>query len=450
MSFDFGGFETADFDLELEDFEVKRKKKFDRIWQWSKGGSVTFHVLNKNIAYFGSMDSYLYAVDVHTGKTVWRFRTGGGVFGTPSYVINGMIAVGSFDGFLYLIDTHTGKEVWRFKTGGPISVGPTLTENSVYVSSKDGYIYSVGLDGILKWRFKTGDEIACGITNYRNRILFGGFDGYFYCINRDSGKETWRFKTGAEIVHDRPCPVHENIVYFGSFDNYLYAVNVETGKEIWRFKAGKYGVDGPPSIYGDMLFFPSREGIVFAVSLEGKEIWKFRAGGLIISIIIHEDKIYFTSEDGNMYVLSLEGKELWRFRFGEGGSYDFPSIYKNMILVGSMDCHFYAIDLNTGREIWRVATSSQARSTAPPPHEEFSIELKKETHIEDTMSEEKYKKKKEETVSLSDYKIESEYSTTSEYKQKSDYDVNWVIFEEIRIPEHDFVNDNFLTFARKT
>ncbi|UCC92117.1 MAG: hypothetical protein JSV39_02560, partial [Candidatus Aenigmatarchaeota archaeon] len=45
------------------------------------------------------------------------------------------------------------------------------------------------------------------------------------------------------------------------------------------------------------------------------------------------------------------------------------------------------------------------------------------------ISEEKYKKKGGETVSLSDYHVESEYSSDSEYKQKSDYDVNFVIFE---------------------
>ncbi len=431
MDIGFEGFETSDFDVEVEELEVRRTKKFDRIWKWSKGGSVTFHVLDKNIAYFGSMDNYLYAVDVDTGKTMWRFRTGGGVFGTPSSVVNGMIAVGSFDAFLYLIDTRTGKELWRYKTGGPISVGPTLKEDGVYVGSKDGYVYSIGLDGILKWRFKTGDEVACGVTDYRNRILFGGFDGYFYCVDKDSGNELWRFKVGGEIIHDRPCPVHENIVYFGSFDNYLYALDVETGKEVWRFKAGKYGVDGPPSIYGDTLFFPSREGIVFAVSLEGKERWRFRAGGLIISVIIHEEKIYFTSEDGNLYVLSIEGKELWRFRFGEGGSYDFPSIYKNMILVGSMDCHFYAIDMNTQKEIWRVGTSSQTPSKAPPPHEEFSMELKKEARVEDEISESKYKSKKQKTVSLTDYHIESEYSATSDYKADTDYGTQWVAFEGV-------------------
>ncbi len=413
---------------------MKRSKKFDRIWKWSYGGSITFHVLDKNIAYFSSLDSYLYAVDVSIGKIVWQFKTDGGIMGTPSSVVNGMIAIGNFTGSLYLIDTKTGKEMWKFKTGDSISVGPTLTEDHVYVGSKDGYLYSLNLDGTLDWRFKTNDEVACGAIIHKDKILFGGFDGYFYCLSRE-GKEIWRFKTGAEVIHDRPCIVHNNIVYFGSLDNYLYALNTETGKELWRFKAGKFGMTGPPCLYNEMLFIPLREGMVIALNLEGKEIWKFKVNGLVISVTVNRDNIYFTSEDGNMYVLSTDGKELWRFRFGEGGSYDFPSIYENIILVGSMDCHFYAIDINTKKELWRTGTSSQLRSTAPPPHEEFTLEIKKETKVQDGISRENYKSKNEASVSLSDYKIETEYSTTSDYKTKSDYDVSMVIFEESRLTE---------------
>ncbi len=61
----------------------------------------------------------------------------------------------------------------------------------------------------------------------------------------------------------------------------------------------------------------------------------------------------------------------------------------------------------------------------------FKVEIKKETHIEEAVKESKYKKKKEETVSLSDYHVESEYSSETEYKTKSDYDVQWVLFEGI-------------------
>ena len=70
------------------------------------------------------------------------------------------------------------------------------------------------------------------------------------------------------------------------------------------------------------------------------------------------------------------------------------------------------------------------QSYLPPVHAVFSAEIKKETHTEDAISEDRYKsKKKGEAVSLSDYHVASEYSSTSEYKQKSEYDTSFVMFE---------------------
>ncbi len=70
------------------------------------------------------------------------------------------------------------------------------------------------------------------------------------------------------------------------------------------------------------------------------------------------------------------------------------------------------------------------------------MEVKKETHTEDAVSEEKYKsKKEEETVSLSDYHITSEYSSGSEYKQKSDYDTSFVMFEGVMECEELWTSD---------
>lgn len=431
MDIGFEGFESSDFETELEDVELKRIKKFDRIWKFSEGGSICYHVLHDNVVYFGAMDGYVYAVNFETGDVIWKFKTGSRNFGSVSNVSEGIICIPCFDKNIYALDAKTGKEIWRFKTGGEIFGSPFMANGKVFVGSKDGYVYAIDLKGKLTWNFKTGDEVACSPTVYKNKVFVGSFDGYMYCLDCESGKEIWRFKSGEEVQFDRPCFLHNNILYFPSFDSYIYAVDIETGKELWRFKTGKFGTSSSPILMNGRLYVGSRDGFVYAITMEGKEIWRFRTGGIVIGMSAHNGRIYLTSEDGNLYVLTEDGKEDWRFKFGEGGSFDFPSFKDGKIIVASMDCHLYVIDENTHKEIWRVQTSSRRPSTAPPPHEEFSMELKKETHIEETIEESKYKKKKEETLSLSDYQIESEYSSESEYKQKSDYNVDLVMFEDV-------------------
>jgi hypothetical protein len=102
----------------------------------------------------------------------------------------------------------------------------------------------------------------------------------------------------------------------------------------------------------------------------------------------------------------------------------------NVIYFGSWDCHLYALNADAGGEVWRFTTNTSRQSYDPPPHPNFRIEIKKETHIEDAINEDKYKsKRKGETVSLSDYRVESEYSSDVDYKQKSEYETNFVILE---------------------
>lgn len=416
MDFEFS---FDDFATELQDFEIKRTKKFDRIWRWSSGGSIDYHVLHEGVAYFGAMDSYVYAFNVETGKELWRFKTKDRIFGSLSNVYKDMICVPSFDAHVYCLDTRTGKEIWRFKTGDMIFGSPRMYKDRAFFGSKDGFFYCLDLKGNLLWNFKTGDTIASAPTFQENMVIFGSFDGYVYCLYIDSGVEKWRFKTGGEVSVDLPSPVHNGVLYITSFDNYLYAIDVEKGFEIWRFRTGKFGNCSYPAIMNNKLFVGSRDGFVYCLAMDGKELWRFKAGGIVIGLSTHNGKIYFTSEDGHMYVLEESGKEVMRFKFGRGGSFDYPSFHKGKIIVGSIDCHLYVIDENTGKEVWRFATSSTKIAKGPPPHEEFEVQMKIQKSDEEAEEEEGYVNVP--TDNFLDRSIKSEYSVKSEYKQESEY-----------------------------
>ena len=163
--------------------------------------------------------------------------------------------------------------------------------------------------------------------------------------------------------------------------------------------------------------------------MKRKEIWRFRTSEIIALPVFHKGRIYVGSGDSNFYCLDFNGKEVWRFKAGADVFWQ-PVIWKDRVYFTSWDCHLYCVDLE-GKEIWRFATSSLAQAEWPPAFEGWEAEVKKETQIEDAITEEKYKSKKSETVSLSDYHVTSEYASTSEYKQKSDYDVNFVMFEGV-------------------
>jgi outer membrane protein assembly factor BamB len=276
-------------------------------------------------------------------------------------------------------------------------------------------------------------------------IFNGSFDKNFYCLNKKTGEEIWRFKTGGEIHNDRPFLAREGKIYFTSFDSYLYCVDIETGKEIWRFRTGKYGNAGSPFYHDDVIYHGSRDGIFYAIDDKtGKELWRFRTerDEAIDSIpLMYKNRIYFGAGDSNFYCLTMEGKEIWRFR-ASYNIYTSPVVLNNIIYFNSMDCHMYALDADTGEEVWRFATSTLTISPLPPPYESFKLEVSKSGLSEEVKTKDKYKEKKEKSVSLSDYHVTSEYVMDSEYKQKSDYDTNFVIFEGVLECEELWTSDS--------
>ncbi len=443
MDFGFEGFESSDFEAELEDLQVKKLKKFDRMWSVKSGGSVwSIPLIKDGIVYFGAYDNKIYAVDSETGKEIWRVDTGGPIVANSPIIHKDRLFMGSNDGYLYCIGMN-GKIVWKYKTGGGIACStPNFFENLVYFGSRDGYVYAIDIDsGKEIWRFRTGDVVVSSPTVRNSRLYIGSYDSNMYCLDCETGREIWRKKVGSEIVNECPFEIHYNVLYFSSFDNYVYAVNAETGKEIWRFKTGQYGNSFASVVYNGMIYHACRDGILFAISLEGKELWRKKFDGCMYSkVVIEQGKIYFAVENGKIYCMNIDGEILWEFKTSADLTMC-PTISGDKLYFGAWDCHLYCLDLE-GKELWRFATSSRQQAEMSSPYSIFKMEIKKETGIEEIPEEKKYKKKKEETVSLSDYQIESEYSHTSEYKQKSDYDTSFVMFEGILEGEELWISDS--------
>ena len=169
---------------------------------------------------------------------------------------------------------------------------------------------------------------------------------------------------------------------------------------------------------------------MYCLTTEGKEVWRFRCGEAMDCGIGYEGMFFFCNGDGFFYAVNAKsGKELWRYRTGSV-NYHLPTLWNGKLYFSSWDCHVYAITLE-GKEVWRFTSSNTQESKLPPVYEAWKTEVKKTSTIEDSIPEDKYKSKKEQSVSLSDYHVTSEYTTTSEYKQKSDYDTSFVIFEEV-------------------
>ncbi len=69
------------------------------------------------------------AIDVSSGKRVWKFQTPEPERGGITTSASGLGFAGGGDGVLRAFDLKTGTVLWKFQTGAPIAAGPTLYTN---------------------------------------------------------------------------------------------------------------------------------------------------------------------------------------------------------------------------------------------------------------------------------------------------------------------------------
>ena len=127
-------------------------------------------------------------------KLKWRFKTDGPIYSSP--VVYGKIAFwGSYDSYLYAIDTDSGTLIWKIKTDGPILSTPAVSDGVVYFGSKDSWVYAVSIkEGKLLWRYETGGKVLTSLLAAEDMVFVGSNDYYFYALGAKDGKLIWRSK----------------------------------------------------------------------------------------------------------------------------------------------------------------------------------------------------------------------------------------------------------------
>ncbi len=112
------------------------------LWQRRLGHRLyTTPVLWRDLVIVGSYASRLVALDRRTGQVRWVATTGGPLIGGAAIVGEDRVAAGSADGGFYLFDAATGRTLFQFRTGGQIMGTPAVGLGQVVVSSFDGKLY---------------------------------------------------------------------------------------------------------------------------------------------------------------------------------------------------------------------------------------------------------------------------------------------------------------------
>jgi len=331
--------------------------------------------------YVGTMDGRVLALNPDNGSRKWDWQptakqggqtasflscgaggvlAGGLLYGAPA-IANGLVYTAFHTGKVYAIDAASGVQEWDYDLRSTVSGGIAVDNDTVFIGSSNGNLSALDAgNGSLKWGFSTENEVWATPAVVGGVVYFGSLDHSLYTLNAADGTKKWSFKTGGGIA-STPLVV-EGVVYVGSFDNKFYAIDADTGTQKWVFEGAGNWFWSQAAYNNGTIYAGCLDRKVYAIDAgNGTMVWPkpFDAGSLIkASPVIAGEMLVVASEVGTVYGLDLKtGEKKWEFDnitakvlsplYAAGGT----------VYINSQDNKLYALDGQTGRQVWFVPLS---------------------------------------------------------------------------------------------
>ena len=338
----------------------------------------------------GTDDNTMYCFNATDGETLWTYPANtDGYFTIGCAVGYGMVFEPNKDGSIYAIDVVTGKLVWKYNGPGTMLFpgNPTVADGKVYVTSGQNATFGeeVGGSEFVCLNAFTGEAIwKLPMEAFAPRESVMVAYGKLYLIPGDvttavdaySGSEyvtkgqIWCFGGSSPQVTDSSWPMfrHDAVrssIGLGGPSNLTL---------VWKY-ATEGAVMSSPSIEDGILYVGSQDKKVYAIDAwSGELIWSYPTQGTIESSpAVANGKVSIGSDDGYVYCFdAYNGRLLWKRDVNgdlpktSGAAVmlrSSPAAVGNRIYIGSVDGYIYALDADTGSVVWRFETQGPITSS---------------------------------------------------------------------------------------
>lgn len=348
-------FETADD----PNTTITRRFKLD-------SGNQSHPAVQGDVLYVGANDGFMRAYDLADpdGKLLWKKDLHSEVLSSPAVTPESVI-VGSMDSHVYSLDPKTGDVQWKFKTDQAVLASPLVTDDTVYIGSGDKNMYALDRKtGDKKWSFAVEKLIKATPALAKGKLYFGAWDNFFYCLDAKTGELVWRVPVSSHadgwLSAATSNPVIEgDTVIFCSHDYTVRCLYLATGGTKWVYRPAKSELGPSYStavIKDDVAYFGSINGHVVGHDVEtGKKVFDVnvrpeKKDDLFDSVPrLQGDKIYIGSVGGNVYCIDIPSASVdWSVALQPGFIFTGPALWKDRVLVGSLNDMVYEIKHTSG------------------------------------------------------------------------------------------------------
>jgi outer membrane protein assembly factor BamB len=196
-------------------------------------------------------------------------------------------------------------------------------------------------------------------ASYADGVVYEAADsGLVSAYDIFTGKLLWDRKFTTVLASPA---VYRSLLYFPSYDGHLYAVSRKTGATVWSTQLGGQ-LEGSPAVWNGRVYEGTLSGSMRAFSAStGRQLWRLNVSGPVKhGPALVDGRLYFGDYGGTMWCANaLTGHVIWRTHtsglasgFRSGQFYSTPSVAYGRVYIGNTDGKVYSFVASTGQIAW--------------------------------------------------------------------------------------------------
>ena len=145
------------------------------------------------IAYIGSEDATLYALNMINGRLLWRFLSGTPILRQPAVIDKDVFVTSSRSRGMFRVDRETGREIWRNREAEQYLAA---NKKFIYTTDRRGQLLVMDLArGVSMARYDMSEYVLPISNEWTDRIYFANHDGQILCLRHRDNVAPLRTKT---------------------------------------------------------------------------------------------------------------------------------------------------------------------------------------------------------------------------------------------------------------
>ncbi len=317
--------------------------------------------------------------------SVWSQRVGRGL-GRAGYPIapardGDTLFAADERGRLAAFNAANGDRRWQVELEAPVSSALTAVADDVYLGTRNGEVLAVSQrDGSVRWRARVPSEVLAAPQPNQQLLVVQSVDGSVTALDRTSGTERWAYTASRPSLTLRGTgtpTVIDPVTFAGFANGRLVTLDNRSGQPLWEQRIavaqGRSDMErlvdlaAQPVLTPDgRLFVTSFNGRLVALeATRGEMLWAIDFSSYHTPVVVG-DFLFAVNEAGHVYALDANsGEEIWRNTALEGRAITSPAFVDGRLVFGDFEGYLHLIEARSGEMVGRERVDRSGISVRP-------------------------------------------------------------------------------------